>query len=75
MLRLYIFLLPIAIPIQISPPNDFPTITSSSTANLNENKTLVTTITATDPDGDIPTFAITGGSDRRHRYRHSHRNH
>ncbi|MFP5275442.1 CARDB domain-containing protein, partial [Coleofasciculus sp.] len=43
--------------------NESPTITSSSTANLDENTTLVTTITATDPDGDIPTFSITGGTD------------
>ncbi|MEQ9484082.1 Ig-like domain-containing protein [Coleofasciculus sp. F4-SAH-05] len=43
--------------------NESPTITSNSTPNLDENTTLVTTITATDPDGDIPTFSITGGSD------------
>ncbi len=43
--------------------NESPTITSNPTANLDENTTLVTTVTATDPDGDIPTFSITGGTD------------
>ncbi|EDX71711.1 type I secretion target GGXGXDXXX repeat protein domain protein [Coleofasciculus chthonoplastes PCC 7420] len=49
--------------ITVNGVNESPTITSNSTANLDENTTLVTTITATDPDGDIPTFSITGGTD------------
>ncbi|MEQ9491964.1 MAG: hypothetical protein RIM72_23530, partial [Alphaproteobacteria bacterium] len=49
--------------ITVNDINESPTITSNSTPNLDENTTLVTTITATDPDGDIPTFSITGGAD------------
>ncbi|MEQ9621877.1 Ig-like domain-containing protein [Coleofasciculus chthonoplastes] len=49
--------------ITVNDINESPTITSNSTPNLDENTTLVTTITATDPDGDTPTFSITGGTD------------
>ncbi|WP_446376697.1 Ig-like domain-containing protein [Coleofasciculus sp. D1-CHI-01] len=49
--------------ITVNDINESPTITSNPTANLDENTTLVTTVTATDPDGDIPTFSIIGGSD------------
>ncbi len=49
--------------------NNAPTITSNgggSTASVNvaENDTAVTTVTASDPDGDTPTFTITGGADQ-----------
>ena len=48
--------------------NNAPAITSDgggATAFVNaaENQTAVTTVTATDADGDIPTFSITGGAD------------
>ena len=48
--------------------NQAPVITSEgggATANINvvENTTAVTTVTATDPDLDTPTFSITGGAD------------
>ncbi len=43
--------------------NDDPTITSAAAVNAAENQTAVTTVTATDVDGDIPTFSITGGAD------------
>ena len=44
-------------------PNTPPTITSSSTPNLDENLTVVQTLTATDPELDPVTFTITGGND------------
>ena len=49
--------------------NQDPTITSDgggSTASINvaENNTTVTTVTASDGDGDTPTFTITGGADQ-----------
>ncbi len=40
-----------------------PTITSSDTVNLDENTTEVITVTADDPDGDILSYSISGGSD------------
>ena len=54
--------------IQVKDSNDAPTITSNgggptAIANAQENTTAVTTVTATDPDGDTPTFSITGGAD------------
>ncbi len=49
--------------------NTAPVITSDgsgATASINvvENNTAATTVTATDVDGDIPTFDITGGADQ-----------
>ncbi|MEM7070014.1 MAG: DUF4347 domain-containing protein, partial [Pseudomonadota bacterium] len=49
--------------------NSSPIITSGgsgASANVNaaENQTSVTTVTASDQDGDVPTFAITGGADQ-----------
>lgn len=48
--------------------NDAPVITSngggaSAALSVAENATTVTTVTAGDPDGDTPTFAIVGGAD------------
>ena len=45
-----------------------PTITSNGAGNaaaitLPENATAVTTVTATDPNGDLPTLSIVGGAD------------
>ena len=37
-----------------------PVITSGATPSVAENTTAVTTVTATDGDGDTPTFSITG---------------
>ncbi|MCP3900253.1 MAG: cadherin repeat domain-containing protein, partial [Desulfobacteraceae bacterium] len=55
--------------ISVGGVNDDPVITSDGggdTANSNvvENTTAVTTVTATDPDLDTPTFNITGGADQ-----------
>ncbi len=54
-----------AIPIEVVAPssNNPPTITSNLTPNLNENTTLVTTVTATDPNGDNLNYGIAGGED------------
>ena len=48
--------------------NDAPVITSggggaAAALNVTENATAVTTVTATDPEGDTPTFSISGGAD------------
>ncbi|HYW34190.1 MAG TPA: IPT/TIG domain-containing protein, partial [Balneolaceae bacterium] len=43
--------------------NQPPTITSSGSFDVKENTTAVTTITATDPDGDSLTYHISGGTD------------
>ncbi|MCP5143383.1 MAG: cadherin domain-containing protein [Gammaproteobacteria bacterium] len=48
----------------VTPVNDAPTITSSGTVNAAENQTVVGTVTATDADGDTPTFSLTGGADQ-----------
>ena len=40
-----------------------PTITSSSTYNAPENQTAAGTITSSDPDGDTPSYSISGGAD------------
>ena len=44
--------------------NDAPNITSSSSPNVAENTTTVITVTASDTDGDTPSFSITGGADQ-----------
>ncbi len=51
------------ISVTVTDANDAPTITSANTASVAENATAVTTVVATDVDGDTPTFAITGGAD------------
>ena len=43
--------------------NQPPVITSGATFNVAENTTAVTTVTATDPEGNTLTFAISGGAD------------
>jgi Ca2+-binding RTX toxin-like protein len=50
-------------------PNTPPVITSdgggdTAAVSVAENQTRVTTVSASDGDGDTPTFAITGGSDQ-----------
>ncbi|MGD8643372.1 MAG: DUF4347 domain-containing protein, partial [Chromatiales bacterium] len=55
--------------ITVTQVNDAPVITSDgggATASVNvvENTTAVTTVTATDLDGDTPTFSISGGADQ-----------
>ncbi|QDU99025.1 cadherin-like domain-containing protein [Lignipirellula cremea] len=52
----------IAVPIPI-PVNMAPVITSSNAVNAAENQTDVLTVTASDADGDKPTFSIQGGAD------------
>jgi hypothetical protein len=44
--------------------NDPPRITSSDRASVSENARAVMTVAASDPDGDVPTFAIRGGADQ-----------
>ncbi len=43
--------------------NRAPTFTSSDSTSISENTTAVTTVVATDPDGDSITLAISGGAD------------
>ncbi len=43
--------------------NEAPVITSASEISIEENTTAVGMITATDPEGDAISFAITGGAD------------
>jgi len=45
-------------------PNAAPIITSANTASVPENTTAVTTVTATDDDGDAIAYLITGGEDQ-----------
>ena len=58
-----------AIAVTVTDVNDAPAITSNgarATAAINvaENTTAVTTVTATDPDLDTPTFSLAGGADQ-----------
>ncbi|CAB5142623.1 hypothetical protein D3OALGA1CA_3945 [Olavius algarvensis associated proteobacterium Delta 3] len=51
-----------------TPVNDPPAITSdgggdTAAISIDENTSAVTTVTATDADGDTPKFSITGGTD------------
>ena len=41
-----------------------PAFTSGTTFSVPENQTTVTTLTGTDPDGDVLTFTLGGGADR-----------
>jgi hypothetical protein len=45
------------------PANQPPVITSPATASLPENTSLVLNVTASDPDGDTPSYSISGGAD------------
>jgi hypothetical protein len=47
----------------ITNTNDAPIITSADSATCPENSVFVLTVTATDADGDTPTFSISGGAD------------
>lgn len=47
----------------VSTANSAPVITSGDTFSVNEGDTAVTTVTATDADGDTPVFSIAGGDD------------
>ena len=44
--------------------NRGPVVTSSAAVSVTEGVTAVTTLTATDADGDAVTFAVSGGADR-----------
>ena len=44
--------------------NAAPVITSAASATVPENATLAQSVTATDSNGDVLTFSVTGGSDR-----------
>jgi Bacterial Ig domain/Cadherin domain/PQQ-like domain len=51
--------------LEVIPPNEAPSFTSASTANVDENTSgVVYTATATDADGDDLTFSISGGADQ-----------
>lgn len=52
-----------ALAVTVTNVNEAPAITSGSSFSVAENQTLAAVITATDPDGTSPTFAITGGAD------------
>ncbi len=47
-------------------PNAPPTFTSSATPDIDENLTVVQTLSATDPELGTVTFSITGGDDAGH---------
>ena len=49
--------------VKVTKVNRPPVITSSATARVPENTKAVMTVTASDPDGDLPTFSISGGAD------------
>ncbi len=49
--------------ISVANVNDAPQITSSASVKAAENQTAVTTVTATDVDGDPLSYSITGGAD------------
>ncbi|MDW3195639.1 MAG: BspA family leucine-rich repeat surface protein [Cytophagales bacterium] len=49
--------------IMIIDENESPSITSNSTASINENTTAVTTVTATDPESNSLTYSLSGGFD------------
>ena len=48
----------------VNDANNAPVFTSSSKANVAENTTAVTTLAATDADGDTLTYSLTGGADQ-----------
>lgn len=52
-----------SVTITVNPVNDAPVITSANSASRPENRVDVLTVTASDLDGDTPTFAISGGAD------------
>ena len=44
-------------------PNDPPSFISSASFSVDENQTVVGTVSATDPDGDAIVYSIAGGAD------------
>ena len=54
----------VTVTINVDPVNDDPTFTSSNASSIPENTTVVHTVAATDVDGDVPTYSITGGADQ-----------
>jgi len=53
-----------AIAVTLTNVNEDPTITSANAASVTENQAAVMTVTATDVDGDVPTYSIVGGVDQ-----------
>ncbi len=53
-----------AIAVTVTNVNEGPTITSSPTFNAPENQTAAGTTTSADPDGDTPSYSISGGADQ-----------
>lgn len=49
--------------IGVSNVNEAPVISSGSAFVINENSTAVTTVTSTDPEGTVRTYAIVSGAD------------
>ena len=54
---------PATVVVDVIADNDAPVFTSGAAFSIQENRTAVATMTATDPDGDLFTFAIAGGAD------------
>ncbi|MBS3670294.1 DUF4347 domain-containing protein, partial [Vreelandella boliviensis] len=50
--------------VQIGVANEAPVFTTSNKASVAENTTAVTTLVATDADGDVLTYSLTGGADQ-----------
>ena len=53
-----------AVNINVTGANDPPTITSPPEVTVSSGVTTVTTVTATDPEGEAVTYAIEGGPDQ-----------
>ena len=54
---------PVTVTASVILENVAPVFTSAAAFSIQENKTAVGTVAAIDPDGDLFTFAIAGGSD------------
>lgn len=52
-----------AVAVTVSDVNEAPTFTSSAAFSVQENKTSVGTVAASDQDGDTLTYSISGGDD------------
>jgi CSLREA domain-containing protein len=53
----------VTVAITVNPVADAPVITSGATVDVVENQSAVTTVTASDDDGDAVTFTLSGGAD------------
>tara|TARA_R110000796_G_scaffold150243_3_gene267034 strand:+ start:2095 stop:4563 length:2469 start_codon:yes stop_codon:yes gene_type:complete len=53
-----------ALTISVTNANDAPVFTSSPTLSVAENKKAITTLAATDADGDTLSYRLTGGADQ-----------